>query len=623
MKSYSRMSRRLPAMPRSVVLVWLLFSSLFAVVLSSTAYFAYQKEKSTVQTLVQETAYSYESLIRYLLSDLERILVQLHEDYPLQSEPDIESLEALLRHRVSTNPFIMDLLLMDAQGRLVAWSGEGTKPELSERSYFQHHLLQSGSERFVSPPELSIVHDGKWFFSLSLAQRNDSGELAGVSTALIDIAALIQLFEGVEESPTLSVALIHQEGKLLLRLPRFSDYQTGDTLPARKGVERPLLNVTVLEMTSALDGLKRMFVLRPLIEYDLLVVSSADMHATLGVWKLSSKSLLLIWLLVSGAGFMVAMLYARQKEQFTDQLRQLTQSLPGFVYQLEQSGPDQFVYRYASEGVSEMFGVSKQAVEADAQLLLNMIHPDDYPRVLAESAECTASMTPWHSEFRMSLPDGRVIWLEARDQPRRLANGHLIWTGYANDITERKELEETLHHMALHDPLTELPNRAFFFRLAEQALAIAQRNGKQLALMFVDLDNFKPINDQFGHGVGDRLLQQVAKRMELSLRASDLIGRIGGDEFVVLLPEVESRVVAYSVAEKLRMELFRPYEIDGRQHQISVSIGIAVYPMDAEQLQSLVKRADQAMYLAKQRGRNCSQLATDSVLPLKEAEKTG
>jgi diguanylate cyclase (GGDEF)-like protein/PAS domain S-box-containing protein len=180
--------------------------------------------------------------------------------------------------------------------------------------------------------------------------------------------------------------------------------------------------------------------------------------------------------------------------------------------------------------------------------------------------------------------------------------------GIATDITERKDVEEHMRHMAQYDGLTHLPNRALFDDRLKQALAIARREQKHLALMFIDLDQFKPVNDTYGHAIGDLLLKEAAQRIQDCLRESDTAARIGGDEFVVLLPSIEAAQDAVPVAEKIRNALVRPFEIAGHTLNISSSIGVSVYPEHGSDEKLLVKHADIAMYHAKKNGRNNAKL---------------
>lgn len=196
------------------------------------------------------------------------------------------------------------------------------------------------------------------------------------------------------------------------------------------------------------------------------------------------------------------------------------------------------------------------------------------------------------------------VFLSVKLPLRREDGGIYALCGISTDITERKEIEEHMQHMAQYDALTHLPNRALFDDRLHQAIAAAQRNKSILALMFIDLDKFKPVNDTYGHGVGDLLLQEAALRIQDCLRDSDTAARIGGDEFVILLPTIESTADAGKVGEKIRHSLNQHFELGGHTLKIGSSIGVSVYPQHGSDEKLLVKSADIAMYHAKKNGRN-------------------
>ena len=193
--------------------------------------------------------------------------------------------------------------------------------------------------------------------------------------------------------------------------------------------------------------------------------------------------------------------------------------------------------------------------------------------------------------------------------------GRLEFHGVSRDISQRKKAEEYIRHMAQHDALTGLPNRVLFDEHVEATLALARRNGTKFGLMFIDLDMFKKINDSFGHRVGDLLLQGVTRRLLHTVRASDAPARIGGDEFVVLLREIRSTHDALPLAEKVRLALCEPFEIEGHTLAISASIGIALYPDHGFDAIELSRSADVAMYQAKGGGRNQVTMALEAALP--------
>jgi diguanylate cyclase (GGDEF)-like protein/PAS domain S-box-containing protein len=178
------------------------------------------------------------------------------------------------------------------------------------------------------------------------------------------------------------------------------------------------------------------------------------------------------------------------------------------------------------------------------------------------------------------------------------------FTGTGRDMSERRAAVEHIHHMAHFDMLTDLPNRALLSDRLQQAIMVCRREGTRLALMFLDLDMFKFINDEHGHEIGDLLLQEVARRIQGCLRETDTAARIGGDEFVVLLSAIDTPDTAMLVAEKIRLALCTPFTVVGRSLQISTSIGIALFPEHGGSEKILLKNADTAMYLAKKEGRN-------------------
>ena len=215
-----------------------------------------------------------------------------------------------------------------------------------------------------------------------------------------------------------------------------------------------------------------------------------------------------------------------------------------------------------------------------------------------------------------------MLWGEVISRPELDAQGEIVgYHGITREITQRKLLEEQVHQLAFFDPLTRLANRRLLDDRLSQALAAGRRSACFGALLFLDLDNFKPLNDEHGHAVGDLLLQEVASRLSACVRQVDTVARFGGDEFVVLLAELsadlaQSTQQATALAEKMRHKLAEPYVLTPMvTHHCSASIGLAVFSGQSV-AHEVLKAADTAMYLAKEAGRNIVRYEGSGLVPL-------
>ena len=254
----------------------------------------------------------------------------------------------------------------------------------------------------------------------------------------------------------------------------------------------------------------------------------------------------------------------------------------------------------------QLMGLPPLPADLPMEQFWSLIHPEDLPRVRSEAQACLdGSQAQFSTEYRVAGGVGRWNWVLARGTvvERNRQQQPLRMIGTLSDINARRQSEERVRFMALHDPLTELANRAHFDERLRFALAHARRYHEPVGLILLDLDRFKPINDQFGHAVGDQLLQTVARRIKAAVRETDTVGRIGGDEFVVLLSGALSRESAQGVADKIYTQVAQPMELGGVRLEITCSLGLALFPEDGQDELILAKSADDAMYRNKRAGR--------------------
>jgi diguanylate cyclase (GGDEF)-like protein len=234
-----------------------------------------------------------------------------------------------------------------------------------------------------------------------------------------------------------------------------------------------------------------------------------------------------------------------------------------------------------------------------------LVHVDDRERVRAAVLNAASSNQPFAEEGRIVTRRG-ILHLSAR--AALLASDPNRWAGTASDITAQKIRQQLFEHQAVHDALTGLPNRRLLDDRLRHALTRAQRESRMLALLFIDLDGFKSVNDSVGHKGGDALLHEAALRLQDTVRQADTLARTGGDEFMLMLEDVKDEASALLVADKVRDRLAAPFETAGRRFMIGASIGISLYPFHGEDAATLERHADAAMYDAKRAGKNTARV---------------
>ncbi len=258
-----------------------------------------------------------------------------------------------------------------------------------------------------------------------------------------------------------------------------------------------------------------------------------------------------------------------------------------------------------SDEIFRLFEIDPKNFSATYEGFLNAIHPDDRDAVNSAYSRSLEIREPYEITHRLLMSDGRIKWVTERCHSDFDAEGKPIRSiGTVQDITEQKMTQERIEHMAHYDALTNLPNRALFYDRLRQALSLAKRHEAGLTLLYMDLDGFKQVNDTQGHHAGDLILKNVAERLTQCVRESDTVSRLGGDEFTVILDGMHKQDDVVGIAQKIIQAIAVPFDLEGNEGRIGISIGIARYSEEANDEDELVKQADQAMYKAKSAGKN-------------------
>jgi diguanylate cyclase (GGDEF)-like protein/PAS domain S-box-containing protein len=260
-----------------------------------------------------------------------------------------------------------------------------------------------------------------------------------------------------------------------------------------------------------------------------------------------------------------------------------------------------------SDELHQLLGTDPRSFAATTENLLSLVHPDDRPARAAALARAAAGEGAVEHEWRMLRPDGGLAWFWAEMQSETDSSGRVIAVqGVCQDVTERRATAEQIYKLAHHDALTGLANRSLLHAHLSEALARARRAGGTLAVLCLDLDGFKAINDLHGHAAGDALLREVAARLSHNVRETDTVARLGGDEFVVLQTDPGQPEAARILAERLVAVLAEPYNLGAgeAQNAVTTSVGVALFPGDGNDAETLLRNADTALYRAKWAGKN-------------------
>ena len=324
-----------------------------------------------------------------------------------------------------------------------------------------------------------------------------------------------------------------------------------------------------------------------------------------------------------------------EQKRLEDQLRvaeakrrALIEQIPGIVYVQPFSGSGE--ERFVSAAIESVLGCTQERW-FDRLWWLDHLHEDDRERAVAARTALEADGEPMEIEYRLRLGEGRVVWVSEVAQVLMRDGRPWVVQGFLADISRRKEAEEQMAFLAYHDVLTGLPNRAMFDEHLEMAVARARRRASAVAVLYVDLDDLKLTNDSLGHRAGDELLQETARRLRTAVRKEDLVARQGGDEFLVMVPDLEpgsqagamasgggassAACLAVAIAERICAAMRLPIDTSAGLVESAASIGISLFPFDADDPSAILHHADAAMYRSKQKGRGAFAVYAELTAP--------
>ena len=519
-----------------------------------------------------------------------------------------EAMHRMLTSKMSALSYVGGVNLFDSEGRLINSSVAWPTPvvNVADRPYFKAFKSDPNAPSVVIEPVFSRI-TGVWTTVIARKVTGVNGEFIGAIGRGIESTNFETFFATVALGPESAIAIHHRDGTLLARHPHIPEI-IGKNFKKGPAVQQRVFEqvTSTSRLTSPLDGKDRLISSRALTGFPMVIVASTTTQAALADWReqiemlvtVAGASVLAIAILL----FLVVRKLSQQHRQSQLRLTVEKQRLDTAVNHMTQGlllfdSSQRLVI--CNQRYIEMYGLSTDVIKpgcsfhdvvahrkATGSFTGNVDHYVD--RVLRDINSRNAMV--------IDTPDGRTIQIVNEPLP----DGG--WVATHEDITERRQVEERITHLAHYDALTDLPNRALFHEQLRQELPHASLE-RQLAVLYIDIDEFKSVNDSLGHLIGDELLKSVAKGLRACVRETDFVARLGGDEFAVVQTAVRGRDDVDDLVARIFDAIRTPFECLGHQVATDASIGVAMAPQDGCDLDQILKNADLAMYAAKAAGR--------------------
>ena len=543
----------------------------------------------------------FEVIQKDLIAYMRSSGISSREDYKRRMSG--QDIHLMLKAKLGALSYVGGVNIFDADGVLINASATWPVPEVrvADRSYFKVFKSDPRSPDMLIEPVYSRI-TGFWTTVIARRMTGPNGEFLGAVGRGIEPANFEKFFASLALGEGAAISMYHRDGTLLARYPHV-DAMIGQNFKAGP-VHQQVLSKSdhgTVRIISPIDGQNRLASARILRNFPISVVATTTVASALADWQEQIRFLIAVAglsvLAISTLLFLVVRRLSQQhqleKQRLDTAINNMTQGLLMF------DSSRRLVV--ANQRYIEMFGVSTEVVKPGCTMHELLNHRREIGSFKGDVDKYCATLFRKMAQGKifqtiMETADGGSIQVSYRPLPR---GG---WVTTLEDITERRRVEDRITHLAHYDALTDLPNRALFHEQLERELArIAP--GEQLAVMYIDIDEFKSVNDTLGHLIGDELLKSVAVSLGRCVRDTDFVARLGGDEFAIVQTGVRTADEVTGLVTRVLDTIREPYECLGHQVTTDASIGIALAPQHGTDLDQILKNADLAMYAAKSAGR--------------------
>lgn len=592
---------------------------------------SYNEREYAVRSQTEHYAKAMEAHVLYSIQSVDLTLLSFSSAIKVLTRQQSRSTSTMTELLSSHNAnFSGDysIIFLDNHGNSIATS-DGSKlanMHFQDTDFFKVHLDSNMRARlYISEP---ILFGSKKVPLLFLSRRveNDKGEFLGVIVAPMNVQRLVTVFENSRFDTDIVINLVHGQGKVIARVPNFITTFGHNLASTRLFKNLKRSSTGTYHDVSSIDGQERVYSYRVLDDMPLIiVVGSNDAEATHLLqqnYLIAGAGLTVLLLLMIGAGHFSLRTYRKQEER-EHRYRTLYVASSEMENKLRANEESMRLAALLFQNSSEAMMVTDVegkilAVNPAFSLLYGYLEKDlidhrgyelaagqQEQNVFDRMYESIIEHGEWEGEIWQQHKDGETFLVSMRVNTVFDEVGNPIrHVALLRDITKKKASEELIWRQANFDALTSLSNRRMFHEHLRQEMKKTERSKLPMALVFLDVDHFKEVNDTLGHDQGDVLLKQVAQRLTACVRSTDIVSRLGGDEFTIILSELRNASDVARIAQEILRQMSTPFELGEHTAHVSSSIGITLYPEDGQDAETLIKNADQAMYIAKQEGRN-------------------
>jgi len=507
-----------------------------------------------------------------------------------------------LKQEILKDQSVTQVLVFGANGISLYGSLPGWQSlDISDRRYFRLHKERAADALEIGMPVISRVTK-QWTITFTRPLYDRHKQFAGVLASSVLPPALERASHDIELGEGGIVALARADGQVLAHSRDLIKAATV-LLSGAPGLGPDSAVAGEFRRKAKIDGVERFYSYHKAGRYPLTVFVGQAAHTVMAPYYAQRTNYLVSGILITALLLAVTQSLISRFERRDKASAERARSQ---IATIVENSNDAIVGRDRDRKIVIWNAAAERllgwtAAEAIGQELTQMFPPEEQPQIAANRKRVIEGSAVAHEAIRIAK-DGRRIYVSLGVSPIKDDRGNIVGSAAIfRDLTERRQAEARIRHLAHHDTLTDLPNRLLFYDRLNHAISLNKRDRQELALLYVDLDKFKAVNDTLGHDAGDELLKRVADRVRHELRESDTLARMGGDEFAVILPAITSREDVTKVAEKIIGTLSTNFKLSGHAQEVTIgaSMGIAIYPADAQDMDTLIKAADTAMYDAK------------------------